>query len=203
MTSRPVLLFAHGSGAGQGHPFMQAWRGWLATFCDVETFEYDYMQAGKSFPDKMPRLIARHREVLEEVAPKYPQQKLFFIGKSMGSRVGCHLANELPDADAPAGLICLGYPLKGRTAVRDEVLRELRRPILFVQGTRDPLCPLPLLHEVLPTLSSPHELHVVDGGDHSLKLRRKDERELATTQEDSDRAAVAAVRRFVERPWTA
>lgn len=194
----PVVLFAHGSGAGQTHPFMQAWREWLATFCEVETFEYDYMKAGKKFPDRMPALIARHRAALDEVIAKYAQRKIFFAGKSMGSRVGCHLANELA-GDAPTGLICLGYPLKGRTAVRDEVLRDLRRPILFVQGTRDPLCPLDLLAEVRPQMRAPSELHVVQGGDHSLKLRRKDERELSITQEESDRLAVVAVRGFIER----
>ena len=46
------------------------------------------------------------------------------------------------------GLICLGYPLCAmgdRSKLRDEVLRSSGTPILFVQGTRDALCPLDLL----------------------------------------------------------
>ena len=82
-----------------------------------------------------------------------------------------------------AGLICLGYPLKsGATgALRDQVLLALETPVLFVQGTRDPLCPLDLLAEVRPRMKAPNTLLIVDGGDHSLavsaaarKARRRD-----------------------------
>src|SRR4029078_13745244 len=70
---------------------------------------------------------------------------LFLAGKSMGGRVGCHVALEEP----VAGVICLGYPLQsGATgALRDEVLLALRGPIPFVQGSRASLCPLDKLAE--------------------------------------------------------
>ena len=65
----------------------------------------------------------------------------------MGGRIGCHVALE----EKVAALICLGYPLCAmgdRTKLRDQVLRDLRTPILFGQGTRDSLCPLDLLERV-------------------------------------------------------
>ena len=65
----------------------------------------------------------------------------------MGGRVGCHVAL----VDPVQAVICFGYPLCGagdRTKLRDQVLLELKVPILFVQGTRDPLCPLELLEDV-------------------------------------------------------
>ena len=67
----------------------------------------------------------------------------------MGGRIGCHVSLE----EKVDGLVCLGYPLCAmgdRTKLRDEVLRALTAPILFVQGTRDSLCPLDLLDPFEP-----------------------------------------------------
>lgn len=94
------------------------------------------------------------------------------IGKSMGGRVGCHLANELAN-DRLRALVCLGYPLIGQNgAVRDAVLLELSKPVLFVQGSRDPMCPLDQLSRVQARMRATHRTAVVDGGDHSLAVTK-------------------------------
>jgi len=49
------------------------------------------------------------------------------------------------------------------------VLLELGTPILFIQGSRDALCPLDRLAAVRKSMSAPNDLHVVAGGDHSLR----------------------------------
>ena len=197
--SAPVFLLAHGAGAGQSHPFMQRWRAFLSGLGAVSPFEYPYMAAGKKPPDRLPKLLARHREALDAARDAHPGAPVFLIGKSMGSRVGCHLANEPDPAGALTGVICLGYPLQGRTTTRDAVLVALRTPILFVQGTRDRLCPLGALAEVRGRMTAPNTLHVVDGGDHGLSLRKRDLVHLETSQEASDAAAFRAVEGFVER----
>jgi predicted alpha/beta-hydrolase family hydrolase len=87
-----------------------------------------------------------------------------------------------------------------RAKLRDEVLLALKTPILFAQGTRDPLCPLDLLENVRAKMTALNSLHVVQGGDHSLIVRKKD---LADkTQEDVDRNTADAIRDFVERTLT-
>ena len=114
----------------------------------------------------------------------------------MGGRIGCHLALE----EKVDGLICLGYPLCAmgdRSKLRDQVLRDLRTPILFVQGTRDSLCPLDLLESVRQEMSAPNVLQVVEGGDHSLIVRKKDLG--SETQEDVDQRILKAITEFVNR----
>jgi predicted alpha/beta-hydrolase family hydrolase len=171
---------------------MAAWRDRLATLGEVTAFDYPYRLAGRKAPDRLPVLIAAHREALAAVR-RTTRGPIVLAGKSMGGRVGCHVALE----EAVAGLVCLGYPLvAGATgALRDEVLLALRVPVLFVQGTRDPLCPLDRLATVLPRLTARHALHIVAGGNHSLELaggKRK-----AAEQIASDRAALDAIRDFV------
>jgi len=174
---------------------MQKWKQSLEGIGKVILFDYDYMREGRRRPDPLPQLIAAHRSALAEARAK-SSGPVLLIGKSMGGRIGCHVALE----EKIAGLICLGYPLCGggdRTKLRDKVLRELETPILFVQGTRDSLCPLDLLEEVRSQMKAPNFLHLVKDGDHSLRLTKRGLQAAGETQDDVDQRIVAAIGRFV------
>ena len=191
----PFFLFAPGAGAPSTHPWMQKWKQSLEGIGKVILFDYDYMREGRRRPDPLPQLIAAHRSALAEARAK-SSGPVLLIGKSMGGRIGCHVALE----EKIAGLICLGYPLCGggdRTKLRDKVLRELETPILFVQGTRDSLCPLDLLEEVRSQMKASNFLHLVKDGDHSLRLTKRGLQAAGETQEDVDGRIVAAIGRFV------
>jgi uncharacterized protein len=189
-SAQPWFLFAPGAGAPASSDWMRAWRERLSSIGEVRTFDYPYMQAPKRrSPDRLPVLIDAHRARLVELRAT-AAGPVFLIGKSMGGRIGCHLALEEP----VAGLICLGYPLKsGSTgALRDEVLLALRTPVLFVQGTRDPLCPL----EVRARMAASSTLLIVEGGDHSLAVSATARRARGETQADSDARVLEAIRSF-------
>ena len=170
---------------------------------DVETLDYAYMREGRKRPDPLPKLIAAHREALSNARKRHPAESAILIGKSMGGRVGCHLSLE----EKVDGLICLGYPLCAmgdRTKLRDEVLRALNTPILFVQGTRDPLCPLDLLEHVRTEMKTQNVLHVVEGGDHSLRVPKRQLQATNRTQDDINGQILKAVAGFVDQlPLTA
>ena len=193
MAGRPFFLFAHGAGAPSTSAWMLAWRDRLATLGEVAAFDYPYMRAGRKAPDKLPALITAHRAALADARAR-AAGPVFLIGKSMGGRVGCHVALE----EQVAGVICLGYPLQsGATgAMRDEVLVALRTPILFVQGSRDSLCSLPRLAEVRTRMTAPSTLVVVDGGNHSLEVSAAARKASGTTQADSDTRVLDAIRAF-------
>src|SRR5215468_5567893 len=194
--SRRLILFAPGAGAPSSHPWMQNWKRRVSEIAEVETFDYDYMRAGRKRPDALPQLIAAHRTALEAAREKYQPDSPFLIGKSMGGRIGCHVSLE----EKVDGLVCLGYPLCAmgdRTKLRDEVLRALTTPILFVQGTRDALCPLGLLERVREEMKTPNNLHVVEGGDHSLRVPKRQLQTTGETQEDMDQRIFQAVTAFV------
>ncbi|PYL93794.1 MAG: alpha/beta hydrolase [Verrucomicrobia bacterium] len=158
---RPVFLFAPGAGAPSSHPWMQRWKQRLTRIDEVETFDYDYMREGRRRPDRLPQLIAAHRAALAGVRAK-TSGPIFLIGKSMGGRIGCHVALE----DAVNGVVCLGS-----------------------------LCPLDLLESVRSQMTAPNFLHVVEGGDHSLIVRKKDLG--SETQEDVDQRIAKAISDFV------
>ena len=190
---RPLFLFTPGAGAPSSHPWMQSWKERLSTIGDVETFDYPYMQQGRRRPDPLPQLIAAHRQALAEARRG---RAVILIGKSMGGRVGCHVALE----EDVSGVVCLGYPLCGggdQSKLRDKVLRALRTPILFVQGTRDSLCPLDLLEGIRQEMAAPTFLHVVEGGDHSLQVSKRQLAATEETQEQVDGRILEAITKFV------
>ena len=194
--SRRLILFAPGAGAPSSHPWMQNWKRRLSEIGEVETFDYDYMRAGRKRPDQLPQLVAAHRAALEAVREKHQPGSTFLFGKSMGGRVGCHVSLE----EKVDGLVCLGYPLCAmgdRTKLRDEVFRALTAPIVFVQGTRDPRCSLDLLERVRSEMKAPNSLHVVEGGDHSLRVPKRQFQAMGKTQEDVDQRIFQAITAFV------
>lgn len=195
---KPLILFAPGAGAPSSHPWMQNWKGRLSEIGDVETFDYPYMREGRKRPDPLPKLIAAHRAALSDARQRHPAELTILVGKSMGGRVGCHLSLE----EKVDGLVCLGYPLCAmgeRTKLRDEVLRALNTPILFVQGTRDSLCPLDLLERVRTEMKTQNVLHVVEGGDHSLRVPKRQLQAQGKMQEDIDQEILEAIAGFVDQ----
>lgn len=188
----PLVFFAPGAGAPSTSPWMERWAGHLAALGDVVRFDYPYAMAGRRSPDRLPVLVEAHREALRAARGR-SRRPVLLAGKSMGGRVGCHLALEEP----VDGLVCLGYPLVGqRGQERSEVLLALRTPVLFVQGTRDPLCPLERLEPVRRRMEAPSALHVVEGGNHSLEVGARALRDAGTTQARVEAASLAAIAAF-------
>ena len=193
---RPLLLFAPGAGAPSSHPWMQSWKKILSEIGEVGTFDYGYMREGRKRPDPLPQLIAAHREALNRARERYRPERTILVGKSMGGRIGCHVSLE----EKLAGLICLGYPLCAmgdRAKLRDQVLRALTTPILFVQGSRDSLCPLDLLERVRAEMKAPIFLHVVENGDHSLRVSKRQLQGSNQTQEDVDQRVFQSIAEFI------
>jgi predicted alpha/beta-hydrolase family hydrolase len=191
-----AFLLAPGAGAPSSHPRMRTFARLLGSLGKVKPFDYPYMIEGRGRPDPLPKLIAAHRSALASLREKH-DGPIVLAGKSMGGRVGCHVALVEP----VAAVICLGYPLCGagdRSKLRDQVLLELRTPVMFVQGTRDPLCPLDLLEGVRKRMRAPSTLHVVDGADHSLLVAKTTLKALGSTQEEADDQILAAISRFLK-----
>jgi uncharacterized protein len=194
-TPGPAFLLAPGAGAPSSHARMRTFARMLETIGPVEPFDYPYALEGRSRPDPLPKLIAAHRVALAALRARH-DGPIVLAGKSMGGRVGCHIAI----VDPVQAVICLGYPLCAagdRSKLRDQVLLELKTPVMFAQGTRDPLCPLDLLEGVRKRMHAPSTLYVVEGGDHSLIVAKTTLKALGSSQAEVDESMLSAITRFL------
>ena len=192
----PLLVLAPGAGADMSSDFMvEISSGLVAAGVATARFNFAYSERGRKAPDPQPRLEATYSAVLDHLAEP-GREPLFIGGKSMGGRIASHVAAGRSDV---AGLVFLGYPLHppGRPErIRDAHLHDLRVPMLFVEGTRDPFCPLDTLEKVRATLSAPTEVAVIDDGDHSFKVRKSSGRSTAEAWAEVVEVTAAWVKRI-------
>jgi predicted alpha/beta-hydrolase family hydrolase len=145
------------------------------------------MDAKRHVPDPQPKLRARYREIVQAVLAEHKPERLIIGGKSMGGRIASYIAAEEPGV---SGLVFLGYPLHppGKPdQLRDAHLYALGLPMLFISGTRDTLAQRDLLQNVVTKIGSNATIVWVQGGDHSLKRKKKDEESLKEAADTIER----------------
>ncbi len=181
------VLLAHGAGNDRFAPVLVGVQQGLAQRgVTCATFNFLYKERGRRLPDPLPVLEDTYRDVLRWFRQRYAERIPNWVigGKSLGGRVASHLVAEGEEA---LGLVFLGYPLHpagNPRQLRVEHWSGIAVPMLFVQGTRDPLCDLRTLERVLRDFGERNqakfELVVIDGGDHSFIVPRS----LGRTQEE-------------------
>ena len=177
-----TVILGHGAGAGQTSGFMRMFaKGLAARGLDVMTFNFVYMEQGRSVPDQKHKLEGCFRAVIETALKnrKLKNNRVVIGGKSMGGRIGSQvMAGEDREALAEdvIGLVFLGYPLHppGQSSkLRVEHLEHIKKPMLFVQGTRDALGSPDEILPFIKNLRPAAKIHAIEGGDHSFKAPKK------------------------------
>ena len=176
LRSGSTLILGHGAGANQLSGFMRLFANGLAERgIDLITFNFLYMEQGRHVPDPKQKLEACYLAVIDAASrhKKLKGNQLAIGGKSMGGRIASQVAAQPEGAKAVDALVFLGYPLHPpgrRDKLRDSHLPEIKAPMLFVQGSRDTFGTPDELRAVFEKHQLSPTLHVVEGGDHSLKV---------------------------------
>jgi predicted alpha/beta-hydrolase family hydrolase len=182
-----ILVLAHGAGGDMDDAILTGVAHELAADAmAVLRFNFPYREAGRRAPGAQSQSETCYRAVAD--AARRSDVRLYLGGKSYGGRMASHIVADGYSAD---GLVFLSYPLHapGRLdSLRDEHLRTIDVPMLFVQGTRDTFARPDLLASTLATL--PTATHVpIENGDHGLKVPRR-------TRSDVASEVAAAIRTF-------
>jgi predicted alpha/beta-hydrolase family hydrolase len=178
-TARAVVCVAHGAGGDMHNALLDGFCASLnsATY-DTLRFNFPYSEQGRKSPDRPDVLTATWRAVVQEARARAPELQVFAAGKSMGGRMASMAASEGMRVD---GLVFIGYPLHPPghpEKIRDAHLSDVHAPMLFLQGTDDAFAQWDLLEGVVKRLGHWAQLHRVEGGDHSFRVkgaRRPDE----------------------------
>ncbi|MCA1929887.1 alpha/beta fold hydrolase [Rheinheimera sp.] len=168
------LLLCHGAGASVRSDFcLQLAKELAAVGIEVWGFNFTYMlktlAGSRQLPPKMPVLVA---ELVEQISQLPADLPLFIAGKSMGGRVATLLAaSELLPAHVK-GVIAFGYPFHPpkKHSWRTEHFAALTRPVLVLQGERDPFGNKDeLADKIWPLL----EINWLPSGDHDFVPLKK------------------------------
>src|SRR5205085_12457141 len=108
--------------------------------------------------------------VMAEAQKLFPKLPLFAAGKSFGGRMTSQYLSAHHNA-AVKGIIFYGFPLHapGKPSVeRAEHLKDVKTPMLFLQGTRDELAAWDLIEPLCSSLALA-ELIKIEGANHAFK----------------------------------
>jgi len=169
-----AVIVAHGAGNDMHNPLLVHFSEGLcrAGYLSLR-FNFPYKEKGQKAPDPQPKLVQTWQAAFDFIKnhPEFGTPRIIAAGKSMGGRVASQMAADgLLPVEA---LVFLGYPLHPpgkKDQLRDAHLYRIAAPMLFFAGTRDRLCKMDLLKNVLGRLSAPWELETIEGGDHSFAL---------------------------------
>jgi len=196
--AKALYVFAHGAGVGMNHPSMAsnaqglAERG-IATL----RFQFPYMEKGGGRPDPPPVAHAAIRAAVAKATELAPDLPLFAGGRSYGGRMTSQ-AQSIAPLPRVRGLVFLGFPLHpaGNPGIeRADHLERVEIPMLFVSGSRDALADVSLLQPLVEGLGERATLHVVDGGDHGLRVLASSGR----SNDDAQAEALDAVAEWITR----
>ncbi|MFT3723013.1 MAG: hypothetical protein QM773_05435 [Hyphomonadaceae bacterium] len=184
--AKAVLVLAHGAGAGMTHKHLAATADGLEER-GIATLRYNfpYMEKGSKRPDNPPVAHAAIRAAVADATKLAGDLPLFAGGRSFGARMTSQ-AQSLEPLARVKGLVFFAFPLHapGKPGVeRADHLRQVKVPMLFLQGTNDEFADLDLLKPVVKSLGKRARLHLAQFADHSFhapaKSGRKDPEVLA------------------------
>jgi hypothetical protein len=175
-----ILSLAHGAGAGMNHPFMVSLANSLAE-SGIATlrFNFPFAENKKGRPD-VPAVAHKTIEAaIIEAQRLSPGLPVLAAGKSFGGRMSSQYVSTHPDS-LVKGIIFYGFPLHapGKPSTdRAEHLKNVKVPMLFLQGTRDTLAQWHLIESVCSSLPKA-TLIKIEGADHSFKAGKTNTIEL-------------------------
>jgi predicted alpha/beta-hydrolase family hydrolase len=173
--ARALLVLAHGQIMNIQHPFMESISAALARHGIASLrFNFPYAEAKQDRPDGRLLLIEAITAATREGERRRGSLPLLLGGKSLG---GAMAAEALRDTALPGvkGLVLLSYPLHapGRpSGVNARRVEGLKQPVLFLQGSDDPLADLTLMEALVEKLGPKAKLAVVRDADHPSRWPR-------------------------------
>ena len=169
------MTLAHGAGAGMNHSFMVTLAQLLSEQAIATLrFNFPFLENKKGRPDTPAVAHKTIEAAISKARELFPKLPLFVAGKSFGGRMSSQYLSAHPHT-AVKGIIFYGFPLHpaGKPSVeRAEHLKDVKTPMLFLQGTKDALATWNLIESVCSSLSSA-TLIKMEGADHSFKAGKQ------------------------------
>jgi len=181
--SKCIMTLAHGAGAGMHHSFMVTLSQSLSEM-GIATlrFNFPFTENKKGRPDT-PAVAHQTIEAAILKAQKlFPKLPLFVAGKSFGGRMTSQTLAANPNEQVN-GIIFYGFPLHapGKPSIeRAEHLKDVKSPMLFLQGSRDEFATWKLIEKVTSSLPLA-ELKKIEGANHGFKAGKQDIIKLLST----------------------
>lgn len=186
-TPRAGFLLVHGAGGDRNTAGLKslaaglARQGYLVIRPDLP-----YRATGRSTPPLAEKSVPGFVNIVQSARAQFGTDAPWVVGgRSYGGRVASMAVAEGLDA---AGLLLYSYPLhRPGNAAEPRVAHwpKILIPSLFLEGDHDPFCDLGVFNRYLLDMGIKARVHVVKGGDHSLRVAKVNSPDGKARSEDS------------------
>ncbi len=188
--SAAALLLAHGAGADHKHAHMESLASAFGQ-AGITTlrFNFPFKEQGRNRVDSRQVSIDCICDAAEVLRCR-TGNPVFVGGHSFGGRMVSHAVAE--DLLPCKGLVLCSFPLHpaGKPGIeRAAHFGDIKKPVLFLSGTRDALANVDLLDSCADALPA-KKLHWLETADHSYKILKRSRRN--TVDVYTEAASVAA-----------
>lgn len=168
---RALVVIGHGAGLDMRSPLLASLSAELEKR-KVATlrFNFPFAEAGRAKPDPLPIMTETVRSAVRLAAERRRGVPLVLAGQSLAGLVVVRAFEDEPPA--VSGVVMIGYPLhqagqpSGRNA---KGLSDIPGPLLFVQGTHDPLADIRLMRGLADQLGARATLRAIRGANHRFE----------------------------------
>jgi predicted alpha/beta-hydrolase family hydrolase len=194
--ARALFVLGPSAGANMRHRFLADLSAALAARGIASLrYQFPYMERNSRRPDTPAVCHATIRAAIDWAVEFEPGLPLIAGGKSFGGRMTSQ-AQALAPLPGVRGIVFLGFPLhpsKKPSLARADHLAKTSIPLLFVQGTRDALAEVQLIHRAMEALGDRASLTMIEGADHAFHVPARSGR----TDADVLRTIAGAVETWV------
>lgn len=173
--SKCIMTLAHGAGAGMHHSFMVTLAQLLSEQAITTLrFNFPFAENKKGRPDTPAVAYQTIEAAIAKAQKLFPELPLFVAGKSFGGRMSSQYLSAHPDPGVK-GIVFYGFPLHppGKPSTeRAEHLKDIKTPMLFLQGSKDELATWTLIESVCSSLKQA-TLTKIEGANHAFKAGKK------------------------------
>jgi hypothetical protein len=177
---QPTLLFFHGNGGGLAGR-ADYFRRFMAQGWGLYMMAYRGYSGSSGSPTEVNNIADARLAYGALVMEGVPAEAIVIYGESLGTGVATRIAAERPSAglilESPytsiADVAVNEYPflpvrllLADRYAT-DQVIGQVRVPLLILHGAEDDLIPVALAHKLIKLANEPKKLVVLPKGEHS------------------------------------
>jgi predicted alpha/beta-hydrolase family hydrolase len=174
-SSVALMVLGHGSGSTMKVPFVSGLSAALVRE-GIATFRYQYpFSEDESFVpysdmdmDEPDVMLATVRAAIAAASLAAPDLPLFAGGHSLSARLTSE-TDAVSPLESVRGVFLLGFPLKGDMS-RAAHFGAATKPLLFIQGSRDPYADIGGMRQVVDGIDGDVELHVIDDADHGFSV---------------------------------
>ncbi|XP_063985418.1 KAT8 regulatory NSL complex subunit 3 [Diachasmimorpha longicaudata] len=198
LPGNPILIIPPSGITNQLSPRQLKWISQLNALSTVVTINphFGLTSSKMTMISCMDQLVQATRAKIQEIRADCPGRPLIFVGFNTGAAFAC----QISQIEHVTAIVCLGFPFstaEGKRSTPDDILMDVRSPVMFVIGQNAASVRADDVEEVRERMLVQTSLIVVGTADDHLRISSRKKNVEGITQGMVDRCILDEMANFI------